>query len=369
MTPRSAKPKIAFVVKYYRPMPRLSGILRFVIDLVGALEKSFEIRVFTYRYSRAVPGYESCGDHEIFRLPAPFPFRAGRAIRGWRPDLVVYGSGFWRPWYLLPCWVLFRLGLWRSGAPVVLAQFTNMTGRLFGWLRLLLPRPAAVIALTEPLRGQWEKILPGRAEFIPAGMAVPPADQEFPDPEIPPSSFRIGYFGHLQPHKGPDILLRIFKELNPPDADLLINGVGEMEAELRRAARGWKNINIQGYVPEIDPWLHSCRLLVFPYRSSVSVLGYSRAALDGLAAAVPLIVTPSPALAPLVREGENGYVCRNEDEIKEKIRTVIADPALQRKLAEGARRSAEEYEISRIAGRWSEFFGRMGRRSSVIGNR
>lgn len=352
--PPAGKPKLALAVKYYRPMPRLSGILRFVIDLVEALEDQYEIRVFTYRYSADVPASERCRGHEILRLDGPFPFRAGRAIRDWNPDLTVFGSGFWRPWYLLPYWWLFRLGTGRPGTPVILAQFTNMSDRLSGLLRLLFPRPAAAIALCEPVRERWEKILPGRTAFIPPGMAIPPPYAEFPEPEIPPSAFRIGFFGHLQPHKGPDILLRIFRELDLPGTDLLINGVGELEEELRAAAAGRDNIFIQTYVPVIDPWIRSCKLLVFPYRSSVSVLGYSRAALDGLAAGVPLIVTPSPALAPLVREGENGYVCRDEAEIKEKIRAVAGDPALREKLSRGARQSAREYEIGRIAGRWSE---------------
>jgi len=360
MTPPSGKPRLAFVVKYYRPMPRLSGILRFVIDLVEHLEPDYEIRVFTCRYAPGIPEYERCGGHEIYRAGFPFPFRAGRAVRKWRPDLTVFGSGFWRPWYLLPYWMIFRSGLGRAPGPVILAQFTNMTGRLFRLLRLLFPRPAAVIALTEDLRRRWEEVFPGPAAFIPAGMAIAPPGREFPDPPAPPSRFRIGYFGHLEPHKGPDVLLRVFRELNLPETDLLINGTGEMEEELRRAARGWKNIRIQGYVPEIDPWLRSCRLLVFPYRSSVSVLGYSRAALDGLAAGIPLVVTRSPALAPLVRDGENGYVCRNEEEIKEKIRDVAADPALWEKLSAGARQSAAEYEISRIARRWTGFLRGLG---------
>jgi glycosyltransferase involved in cell wall biosynthesis len=360
MTPPAGKPKLALVVKYYRPMPRLSGILRFVIDLVESLEDGYEIRVFTYRYSREIPAFEQCRNHRIARFAAPFPFRAGRAVGRWQPDLIVFGSGFWRAWFLLPYWWIFRLGLGPAPGPVVLAQFTNMTGKLSGLLRFLLPRPAAVIALTEPAREHWERILPGRAAFIPPGMAIPAAGTEFAEPEVPPSAFRIGFFGHLQHHKGPDVLLKVFQELDLPETDLLINGVGEMEEELRAAARGRENITIQGYVPQIDPWLRSCRLLVFPYRSSVSVLGYSRAALDGLAAGIPLIVTPSPALAPLVREGENGYVCRNEDEIKEKIQAIIADPALQEKLSAGARRSAEEFEISRIAARWSELLRKVG---------
>ncbi len=360
MTSPAGKPKLALVVKYYRPMPRLSGILRFAIDLVEALAEEYQVRVFTYRYSSRVPGEENLENHAVTRLIAPFPLRAGRAIRKWDPDLTVFGSGFWRPWFLLPYWTLFRLGLGRIRGPVVLAQFTNMTARFFGLTRLLLPRPAAAIVLTEPLRALWERVLPGRIAAIPAGTAIPPAEARFPEPEIPPSSFRIGFFGHLQRHKGPDILLKIFQELNPAGADLLINGVGEMEEELRAGARGWKNITIQGYVPDIDPWLHSCRLLVLPYRSSVSVLGYSRAALDGLAAGIPLIVTPSAALAPLVRDGENGYICRSEEELKERIRTVIADPTLREKLAAGARRSAEEYDIRRIAERWSELLRRVG---------
>ncbi|MFH1038939.1 MAG: glycosyltransferase family 4 protein [PVC group bacterium] len=345
----AAKLKLAYVVKYYRPMPRISGILRFVIDLIEELEADFSIRVFTFRYSPEVPGYEKCGGHEISRLPAPFPLRAGAAVRRWRPDLIIFGSGFWQPYYLLPYWELFRLGLRGCRAPVILTQYTTMTGRLSGLIRFLAPRPEAVIATTESLRKLWERFYPGSVTYIPPGMPLRSANEEIPQPEIPPSAFRIGFFGHLQPHKGPDILLRIFQEMNPENADLLINGEGEMEKELRKTARGWPNITIQGYAPEIDPWLYSCRLLVLPYRSSVSVLGYSRAALDALAAGIPVIATPSPAVADLIEEGENGFICRNDDELKSRIRQVIDDPLLWEKLSEGARRSSKQYDINKIS--------------------
>ncbi len=346
------KLKLAYVVKYYRPMPRISGILRFAIDLVERLESDFTVRVFTSRYSPAVPEYEKYRNHEISRIEGPFPFRAGKAVRLWKPDLVIFGSGFWRSYYLLPYWELFRWGLRGCRAPVILTQYTNMTATLFGLIRFLAPRPEAVVATTEPLKKLWDRFYPGRVTYIPPGMPVGTGEEKVPPPEVPPSAFRIGYFGHLQPHKGPDRLLRIFQELNPPDADLLINGTGEMADQLREAARGWKNITFQGYAAEIDPWLYSCRLLVLPYRSSVSVLGYSRAALDALAAGIPVIGTPSPALEPLIEEGVNGFICRDDGELKRRIAQVLADPALWEKLSGGARRSAGKYDIAKISERY-----------------
>ena len=343
------KLKVAYVVKYYRPMPRISGILRFVIDLIGALESDFSIRVFTYRYSPEAAPFEKCGEHEIFRLPAPFPFRAGRAVRKWDPDVIIFGSGFWRPYYLFLYWEAFRLGLRGCLRPVLLTQYTNMTEKHFGLTRLLAPAPDGVITTTEPLKVQWERYFPDRVTYIPPGMPIESSPPDSPEIADKPYRFRIGYFGHLQSHKGPDILLKVFQEINPDNADLLINGVGEMEGELKSSARGWDNITIQGYVPDVDPSLRSCDLLVMPYRSSVSVLGYSRAALDALAMGIPVIGTPSPALEPLIEDGKNGFICRDEAELKERIRTLIDDPELCAGLSTGALQSAKQYDIQLIA--------------------
>ena len=343
------KLKLAYVVKYYRPMPRISGILRFVIDLIGELETDFDIRVFTYRYSPEAPHLERCGEHEIIRLRAPFPLRAGRAVRKWGPDVIIFGSGFWRPYYLLPYWEAFRLGLWSCLRPVLLTQYTNMTQKQFGLIRLLAPAPDGIITTTEPLKDQWERYFPGRVSYIPPGMPIELSPPDSPEVLDKPYRFRIGYFGHLQPHKGPDILLKVFQEINPDNADLLINGVGEMEEGLKSSAEGWDNITIQGYVPDVDPSLRSCDLLVMPYRSSVSVLGYSRAALDALAMGIPVIGTPSPALEPLIENGKNGFICLNEAELKERIRTLIDDPELCARLSTGALQSAKQYDIKLIA--------------------
>lgn len=343
------KLKLAYVVKYYRPMPRLSGILRFVIDLIENLEDDFSIRVFTSRYSPDICSYEKYGKHEIIRLKPPFPLLAGQAVRKWNPDIIIFGSGFWRPHFLLPYWELFRIGLRGCLRPVILTQYTNMTQKRFSLIRFLAPSPDGIITTTLSLKKQWEKYYPGRVKFIPPGM--PMASEPLGDFSgvAKPYEFRIGFFGHLKPHKGPDILLKVFQEINPNNADLLINGEGELKSSLERTAADWKNITIQGYIPDVDPFLRSCDLLVMPYRSSVSVLGYSRAALDALAMGIPVIGTPSPALEPLIVNGENGFICRNEKELKQRIQVLINDPEKLKQLSAGARKSVECYDIKRIA--------------------
>ncbi len=348
----SCRPRLAYVVKYYHPMPRISGILRFAYELVGELAKDFTVAVFTYRYSPAAREREAHRGYEIVRLGKPFPFLAGRAAKAFRPDAVVFGSGFWQPWLLLPYWEIFRAGLGSFQGPVVLTQYTNMSGKLSRLLRLLRPPPARVVGTTAAIAEALGQYFGKLAVCIPPGLDRVPLLRAAPAAKR--REVRIGYFGHLQPHKGPDVLLRVFQKLKPAEAELLIQGEGEMEGALRAAAAGWENITVQGYLPEIDPWIRSCDAIVLPYRSAVSVLGYSRVALEALAAGVPLLTTPNPAVAPLVREGVNGFVCRDEEALAARLGEVCRDRALRERLSGGARASAGEFDIAAVAGKYRD---------------
>lgn len=343
------KPRLAYVVKYYYPMPRISGILRFVYDLIGALASDFQIRVFTYRHSPEASPREKRHGYEITRLGAPFPLKAGCAVKAFKPDMVIFGSGFWRPYFLLPYWEIFRAGLGRFRHPVVLTQHTNMTRKLSGLAGFLLPSPSLVIATTESIKSYWERFYPGKVHYIPPGVKLGQGEKATVSPAEKQVKVRIGYFGHLQFHKGPDILLKVFQEIKPNDAELLISGEGEMRESLKEGAQGWDNITIQGYVHDVDPWLNSCDLIVLPYRSGVSVLGYSRVALEALAAGIPIVTTLNPAVAPLIEEGKNGFVCRSESELKERINALIEDEQLRKKLSVGASQTASRFDINRIA--------------------
>jgi len=340
------------VVKYYYPMPRISGILRFAYELIEALARDFTVAVFTYRYAAAAKAWEVHRGYEIVRLGKPFPFLAGRGARAFRPDAVIFGSGFWQPWLLLPYWEIFRAGLGRFPGPVVLTQYTTMSKKFSRLLGRLSPTPKRVIGTTATIADELGKIFGDSAVCIPPGLDRLPLLRA--TPAAKKHEVRIGYFGHLEPHKGPDILLRVFQDLKLPDCELLIQGEGGMEASLRASAAGWENITVQGYLPEIDTWIRSCDAIVLPYRSAVSVLGYSRVALEALAAGVPLLTTRNPAVAPLVREGLNGYVCRDEGELRSRLAEVCRDRQLRERLSRGAAASSDEFDIGNVSAKYRD---------------
>lgn len=339
-------PKLAYVVKYFPPMPRISGILRYVADLADELAGLCDLRVITYLYERSAPHRESRNGFEVVRLGRPFPFRAGRECRAWKPDAVIFGSGFWRPELLWGYWELFRLGLGNSGARLLLTQYTHMAGRRDFFLKLLVPPPDAVIAAGAGIRRQWEAAFPGRVRLIPPGLKLPPPARKDPPQR---EKIKIGYFGHLQPHKGPDTLLKIFSEIDPAGAELLIAGEGEMAENLKQRAGGRRDIRITGYLADVDREISDCDLVALPYRSAVSVLGYSRVALEALAAGVPVLTTANPAVAPLIVDGENGLVCSGEEEIKSRLAAFLSDPGLRKKLSAGARKRAAALDIRATA--------------------
>jgi len=345
----AAPARLAYVVKYYRPMPRISGILTFVHDLVGRLARTYRVGVFTSLYSPRALRSEQYRGYEIRRLGGAFPWSAGRAVRRWKPDAVVFGSGFWRPQYLLPYWEVFRAATGRLPAPVLLTQYTTMSRRRFRLLGAMTPSPDAVVCTTPPLRDDWEKLFPGKTVFIPAGVETDAKASGSEGASAPGDTIRVGYFGHLEAHKGPDLLLEEFIRVAPANAQLLIHGEGPLEGSLRRRARGREDVLFQGYVPDTGPWLRSCSLLVFPYRSSVSVLGYSRAALEALAAGIPILSTATEAVAPLIEEGVNGYVCAGPGEIGDRLRYLLERPRELERMRAGAAASARPFDIGAVA--------------------
>ena len=342
------------MVKYYHPMPRISGILRFVSDLIESLAGDFSIRVFTYRFNAQALPREKQRGYEIVRLKAPFPLQAGHAVKSFRPDAVIFGSGFWRSYFLLPYWEIFRAGLGRFRGPVILTQYTNMNRKFPGLLKILFPPPGLVITTNESMKGFWERFHPGKVRCLPPGLKIVRGEKEVAAIPAKKRKVRIGYFGHFQRHKGPDILLELFQQINPVDAELLLHGEGKMVDSLKERARGWENVVFQGYVPEIRPWLHSCDFIVLPYRSAVSVLGYSRVALEALAGGIPVVTTLNPAVAPLIENGKNGFVCRDKTELKEKIQSLIENQALREKFSAGAVQSGSCFNITRVAEQYKQ---------------
>lgn len=106
--------------------------------------------------------------------------------------------------------------------------------------------------------------------------------------------FTIAYFGSFDEWRGVDMLIEAFKKLRNRRFKLLLLGGGSQEQDLRKLAKGDKNIYISGYIDH-DEAIAYCKgadILVIPFRetpilrktSSIKTFEY-------IACGVPIVAT------------------------------------------------------------------------------
>ncbi len=136
--------------------------------------------------------------------------------------------------------------------------------------------------------------------------------------------------------KGADRLIEAFLRLAPefPDVKLKILGWYEQSErqQLLTLAGGSKQIELVRAAPNVVTLrvIGGCQVLVHPSRCE----GGPRTVIEGLAAGVPVVGSDVGWIPDLIRNGENGYVVPggNIRELEERIRELLADPELRRRM-------------------------------------
>ncbi len=101
-----------------------------------------------------------------------------------------------------------------------------------------------------------------------------------------------------------------------------------------------------GYRPDLADLLMLLNVLVV----ASTVESFGRAALEGMAAGVPVLALRAGGLTEIVRPGENGFLLdsRRPEEIARGIETILEDPARAAAMVEGGYRTVrEEYSLER----------------------
>jgi glycosyltransferase involved in cell wall biosynthesis len=171
-----------------------------------------------------------------------------------------------------------------------------------------------------------------------------------PDPHVDRAG--VLFVGRITPHKGLDRLIRAL----PDDADLTVVGSTGHDPRppesgypelLARLAAG-KRVRFTGPVDDVEVarLYRSAAVLVLPsvhrtcYGRSVAIselLGLT--VLEAMASGTPVICSRLGGLPEVVRDGETGYLTRPGDvaELGDRIRAVLADRGLARRLGDDAR--------------------------------
>ena len=153
---------------------------------------------------------------------------------------------------------------------------------------------------------------------------------------------RFAFSGGVSRRKGIDSLLRVWKRLNLPNAELHL--YGRVRDDVRKDLEGANNVVCHGhmYLPDELPRNHA---FVFP-----SVLeGSAKSVYEALACGLPTITTPESG--SVVRDGVDGIlVPKSDDErLAEAIARLHGDKGLLRAMSRAARERAMEYPWSRYA--------------------
>lgn len=163
------------------------------------------------------------------------------------------------------------------------------------------------------------------------------------------------FVSRLWPKCRPDMLLRAVSRLVPqmPDLRLVMIGGGTIE-ELKALAQQLgiaQNVRFTGPVydeEQLAPWFLSAHVLPYPHRVGLSLI-------HAFSYGVPVVASDNtPMQGPEIdalRDGENGLLFRDgdEDDFCEKIRRILTDEPLRRRMgAEALRTVKTEYNLKQM---------------------
>jgi phosphatidylinositol alpha-1,6-mannosyltransferase len=169
--------------------------------------------------------------------------------------------------------------------------------------------------------------------------------------------------------KGQDQLIEAVKRLADEGYDVILNFVGTGDAhqqyeDLARRLGVQDRIRFAGYVPRETINSHYSKAHVFALPSYNE--GMSLAALEAMAASLPLIVTRTGGTEELVEEGINGFVFdwANSDQLTHYLRLFAKDRSLARQMGIASRARAVSFSWDIIADNFMELFKKILPKSS-----
>jgi glycosyltransferase involved in cell wall biosynthesis len=153
----------------------------------------------------------------------------------------------------------------------------------------------------------------------------------------------IGFIGRLTEQKGIPYLLEALNTLIPPGPPIhcIIIGTGDLEDDLRRQAREvtTARVSFPGFRRDVPACLGLFDIFVLPSLWEGLPMGL----LEAMAAERPVVATAVGGSSEAVADGETGYLVepRNVQQLADRLRTLINDPDLRKRMGSAGRKRVE----------------------------
>jgi len=185
----------------------------------------------------------------------------------------------------------------------------------------------------------------GEVRIIPNGVDL----ELFHDrqPAELPEGRRVLFVNRLDPRKGFAVMVRAFELLvrTHPEALLVVAGDGrERTAVNRLPAATRERVVMLGSVPHhrLPPYHAASEVFCAPATGRES---FGIVLVEAMAAGLPVVATDIPGYREVVADAESGILvpAGDHEATAAALRTVLDDPELGKRLADGGRRQAQRY--------------------------
>ena len=370
--------KILITSDWYSPA--VNGVVTSVKNLRRELEhRGHEVRVLTL--SQTTHSWEQDGVTYLGSVPAGLVYPGARlrtavarrliqALADWRPDVIHSQCEF-------STFFLARRMAEELDVPLVhtyhtiyedythyfspSVRFGKKAVALFS--RWVAARTDCIIAPTGKTRVLLQNYGVSCPVFVvPSGIDLKPFRQEKDSLRsavlraslgIPEERAVLVFLGRLAEEKNAGELLQCRAALGDRPLTLLLVGDGpdreRLEGEAARLGLEAPDVVFAGMVPpgEVAGWYQLGDLFVSASTSETQGLTY----IEALAAGVPALCRADPCLAGVIRDGENGWQYRDEEDFLEKLQNFLDSPDQWARLSRNAREGAEEFSAGTFAAR------------------
>jgi glycosyltransferase involved in cell wall biosynthesis len=170
---------------------------------------------------------------------------------------------------------------------------------------------------------------------------------------VPAGALAVGFVGRFVEWKGVLTLADAWAALAPrlPNAHLVLAGEGELEPEMRARLAGVERVHWAGFRTDIPAVMRALDILAFPSRME----GFGLAAVEAMAAGVPVVAARAAALPEVVGDGQEGLLVEPADPaaLAAAIERLAHDPRLRSRLgAAGSARVDRDFADSSMVDRY-----------------
>lgn len=205
-----------------------------------------------------------------------------------------------------------------------------------------------VIAISPFIAAMGSRLYGDKFSVLPLGVN---REVFFPKKERAATSFTVVGAGRLYENKRPQLFIEMARRF--PSASFVWYGDGELQESLRTdaASLGVQNVEYRGVISNrlLGEKFRNADLFVLPSRAE----GVPKVTQEAAACGLPVIVFGFYE-APTVRDGENGYVVWNDEQLFARVGALIADPRSARRLGLRGADLAAEWDWDRLAPLWEQ---------------